>query len=152
MARSRYVWLMGITLICLLGIVAWKSPQTVMVALTQPEYAESPRAAIQRFWGYLDTRQLELAEQLLLTKELNPLGQKEFELWKGQVTNNPLISLKKMELADSPQPNILMVNVEWSSPIKEKIVDTYVMETKSTSEGWKIIQIQRVNVQSLPLL
>lgn len=149
MARSRYVWLMGITLICLFGIVAWKSPQAVMVALTEPQYADSPRAAVQRFWGYLDTRQLELAEQLLMSKELNPLGQQEFQLWKNQVKNNPLISLKKLEFADSAQPNVVMVNVEWSSPIKEKIVETYVMETQSTSEGWKIIQIQKVNAQSL---
>ncbi|ACL21049.1 hypothetical protein DesLBE_0322 [Desulfitobacterium sp. LBE] len=151
MARSRYVWIMGITLVCLLGIVAWKSPQSVMVSLTQPHYADSPQAAVQRFWGYLDTRQLELAEQLLMAKELNPLGQQEFELWKAQVKNNPLISLKKMELADSPQPNSVLVNVEWTSPAKEKIVQTYVMETQATSEGWKIIQIQKLDVQSLAL-
>ncbi|AFM00825.1 MULTISPECIES: hypothetical protein [Desulfitobacterium] len=152
MTRSRYVWIMGVTLICLLGIVAWKSPQAVMVSLTQPQYADSPRAAVQRFWGYLDTRQLELAEQLLVAKELNPLGQQEFELWKTQVRNNPLISLKKLGIADSPDPNSVMVNVEWTSPIKEKIVQTYVMQTQSTSEGWKIIQIQKVDVQSLALL
>lgn len=151
MARSRYVWIMGITLVCLLGIVAWKSPQSVMVSLTQPHYADSPQAAVQRFWGYLDTRQLELAEQLLMDKELNPLGQQEFELWKAQVKNNPLISLKKMELADSPQPNSVVVNVEWTSPVKDKIVQTYVMETRATSEGWKIIQIQKLDVQSLAL-
>ncbi|SHN82399.1 hypothetical protein [Desulfitobacterium chlororespirans] len=151
MARSRYVWIMGITLVCLLGIVAWKSPQSVMVSLTQPHYADSPQAAVQRFWGYLDTRQLELAEQLLMDKELNPLGQQEFELWKAQVKNNPLISLKKMELADSPQPNSVLVNVEWTSPVKDKIVQTYVMETRATSEGWKIIQIQKMDVQSLAL-
>lgn len=149
MARSRYVWLMGITLICLFGIVAWKSPQAVMVALTEPQYADSPRVAVQRFWGYLDTRQLDLAEQLLMSKELNPLGQQEFQLWKNQVKNNPLISLKKLEFVDSTQPNVIMVNVEWSSPIKEKIVETYVIETQPTSEGWKIIQIQKVNAQSL---
>lgn len=151
MARSRYVWIMGITLVCLLGIVAWKSPQSVMVSLTQPHYADSPQAAVQRFWGYLDTRQLELAEQLLMAKELNPLGQQEFELWKAQVKNNPLISLKKMELADSPQPNSVLVNVEWTSPVKDKIVQTYVMETRATAEGWKIIQIQKLDVQSLAL-
>jgi len=149
MARSRYVWLMGITLICLLGLVAWKSPQTVMVALTQPEYADSPRAAVQRFWGYLDTRQLELAEQMLIMNELNPLGKKEFEDWKDKVINNPLIGLKKLEVADSSQPHVLMVNVEWSSTLKEKIVDTYIMETKETDEGWKIIQIQKFNTQPL---
>jgi len=88
---------------------------------------------------------------LLIAKELNPLGQKEFELWKDQVKNNPLISLKKMEFAESPQPNIVMVNVEWSSPIKDKIVETYIMETKSTTEGWKIIQIQKLDIHSLTL-
>ncbi|MEL1135851.1 hypothetical protein AAC978_11760 [Desulfitobacterium sp. THU1] len=149
MARSRYVMVMAITLMCLIGIVSWKSPQAVMVALTEPQYADSPRVAVQRFWGYLDTRQLELAEQLVLAKDLNPFGQQEVELWKKQVTNNPLISLKKLEFANSLDPNIVMVSVEWSSPVKDKILETYLMETRSTAEGWKIIQIQKVNAQSL---
>lgn len=149
MTRSRYVWLMGITLICLLGVVAWKSPQAVMVALTEPQYADSPQAAVQRFWGYLDTRQLELAEQLIDPKILNPLGQQEYALWESRVKNNPLINLKKLEFGSSAHPNVVVVNVEWTSPIKEKIVETYLMETQSTEEGWKITQIQKLNAQSL---
>ncbi|MGE4273199.1 MAG: hypothetical protein AB7E31_10060 [Desulfitobacterium sp.] len=149
MARSRYVMVMAITLMCLIGIVSWKSPQAVMVALTEPQYADSPRVAVQRFWGYLDTRQLELAERLVLAKDLNPFGQQEVELWKKQVTNNPLISLKKLEFANSLDPNIIMVSVEWSSSVKDRILETYLMETRSTAEGWKIIRIQKVNAQSL---
>lgn len=151
MTRSRYVWLIGITFICLLGIVAWKSPQTVMVSLRQPQYADSPQAAVQRFWGYLDTRQLELAKQLLMAEELNPLGWQEFELWKTRMENNPLISLRKLELSDSAHPQSVLVNLEWTAPGKEQIIQTYVMETRATSEGWKIIQIQKVDIQSLAL-
>lgn len=149
MTRSRYVWLLGITLICLFGIVAWKSPQAVMVALSEPQYADSPQAAVQRFWGYLDTRQLDLAEQLIDPKNLNPLGQQEYALWKNRVKDNPLISLKKLEFGNYPNPNIVLVNVEWTSPIKEKIVETYLMETQPTDLGWKINQIQKLNAQSL---
>lgn len=149
MRHSRYVWLMGITLMCLIGITAWKSPQAVMVALAEPQHADSPRVAVQRFWGYLDSRQLELADQLLIPKQLNPLGKHEVEQWVARVEQNPLITLKKLEFVDSQLPNVIMVKVEWSSPLKDKISETYAMETQSTPEGWKIVQIQKMSVQSL---
>lgn len=149
MRHSRYVWLLGITLMCLIGITAWKSPQAVMVALAEPQYADSPRVAVQRFWGYLDSRQLELAEQLLIPKQMNPLGKHEVEQWVARVEQNPLITLKKLEFLDSQIPNMIMVKVEWSSPLKEKFSETYVMETQSTLDGWKIVQIQKLSVQSL---
>lgn len=149
MRHSRYVWLLGITLMSLIAITAWKSPQAVMVALAEPQYADSPRVAVQRFWGYLDSRQLELAEQLLVPKQMNPLGKHEVELWEARVEQNPLITLKKLEFADSPSPNMIIVKVEWSSPLKEKIVETYALETQSTPEGWKILQFKKMSVQSL---
>lgn len=149
MRYSRYVWLLGITLMCLIGITAWKSPQAVMVALAEPQYADSPRVAVQRFWGYLDSRQLDLAEHLIIPKQMNPLGKHEVEQWVARVEQNPLITLKKLEFVDSQIPNVIMVKVEWSSPLKEKILETYAMETQSTLEGWKIVQIQKMSVQSL---
>ncbi|MBP1760453.1 MAG: hypothetical protein H6Q63_1370 [Firmicutes bacterium] len=149
MRHSRYVWILGITLMCLIGITAWKSPQVVMVALAEPQYADSPRVAVQRFWGYLDSRQLDLAEQLLVSKQMNPLGKHEVELWEAKVGQNPLITLKKLDFVDSPIPNVIMVKVEWSSPLDEKISETYVMETQSTPEGWKIVQMKKVSEQSL---
>lgn len=148
MRHSRYAWLLGITLMCLIGITAWKSPKAVMVALTEPQHADSSRAAVQRFWGYLDSRQLDLAEQLLVSKQMNPLGKHEVELWEARVEQNPLITLKKLEFVDSPIANVIMVKVEWSAPMKEKILETYSMETQSTLEGWKIVQIKKMSVQS----
>lgn len=149
MRNSRYVWLLGITFICLLGITALKSPQAVMVALAEPQYADSPRVAVQRFWGYLDSRQLELAEQLLIPKQLNPLGKQEVEIWKDRVERNPLITLRKLDFIDSTTPNTVIVKINWSSPLKEEIFETYIMEVKSTPEGWKITQISKTSVQSL---
>jgi hypothetical protein len=149
MRHSRYIWLLGITLICLIGITAWKSPQAVMVALTAPQNADSPRVAVQRFWGYLDSRQLELAEQLILSKQMNPLGKHEVETWEDRVEKNPLINLKKLEFVESSSPNVIIVRVNWSSPLNEEIRETYVMETVSSPEGWKIVQISKMSTQSL---
>lgn len=149
MRHSRYVWLLGITLICLFGITAWKSPQAVMVALTEPQYADSPRVAVQRFWGYLDARQLDLAEQLILGKEMNPLGKQEVHVWQERVQQNPLINLKKIEFEDSLESKAkVVVRVHWASALKEEILETYVIETRQTPEGWKILQMDRINQQS----
>lgn len=148
MAGSRHVWLLAITLLCMAGILAWKSPQAVMVALREPVYADSSQTSIQRFWGYLDTRQLDLAEKMLAS-ELQPLGKHEYEVWQKRVLNNPLLSLRKVEFlkTDNSQGNgnLSLVNVEWTSSLKEKIVETYIIETLPTDEGWKIIQIQKAN-------
>lgn len=150
MKSSRYVWLLGITLLCMAGIMAWKSPQAVMVALTEPVYADSSQSAVQRFWGFLDTRQLDLAEKML-AQDLQPLGKHEYEVWQKRVLNNPLLSLKKVEIIKNSQENddVNLVNVEWTSPLKEKIVETYLIETLPTEEGWKIRQIQKINNHSL---
>jgi hypothetical protein len=148
MRHSRYVWLLGITLMCLFGVTAWKSPQAVMVALSEPQHADSPQVAVQRFWGYLDSRQLNLAEQLLLGKEMNPLGKHEVEVWEDRVQRNPLINLKKLEFIDSEDSNSIFVRVNWSSPLEEEILETYIMETSETAEGWKITQMKRMTPQS----
>lgn len=149
MRNSRYVWLLGISLICLLTISAWKSPQAIMVALTQPHYADSPQAAVQRYWGYLDSRQLDLAQKLLLPRQMNPLGKHEVEVWEDRVEQNPLINLKKLEFLNSENPKLITIKVEWSSALQEEIKETYVIETQSTLEGWKIVQIQKLGDQSL---
>jgi hypothetical protein len=150
MRHSRYVWLLVISLMCLLGITAWKSPQAVMFALAEPQYADSSRVAVQRFWGYLDSRQLALAEQLIVPKQMNPMGKYQVELWEDRVQKNPLITLKNLEFMESSSPNVIIVRVNWSSPLKEGIRETYAMETQSTLEGWKIVQITKVSPQSLP--
>lgn len=149
MRHSRYVWLLGITLMCLLGITAWKSPQAVMVALVKPQHADSPRVAVQRFWGYLDSRQLDLAEQLVLGQEMNPLDKHEVDLWKERVERNPLLNLKNLDLEDTKNPNSLIVRVNWTSPLKEQVLETYAIELRETPEGWKIFKMKQVSEQSL---
>ncbi|HVJ50363.1 hypothetical protein [Desulfitobacterium sp.] len=150
MRHSRYLWFLMIIMSCLVVMIAWKTPQAVVSAMAQPQFADSPRVAVQRFWNCLDNRQLELADQFLLSREMTPLGKHEVESLKDLVKKNPFISMKKLEFlnSSSPQDN-MMISISWDSPLHEKLSSTYAIETRSTPEGWKISQITKITSQSL---
>ncbi|WP_434512618.1 hypothetical protein [Desulfitobacterium sp. AusDCA] len=149
MRHSRYLWFVMIIMSCLVTIIAWKSPQNVVSAMAQPQFADSPRVVVQRFWDCLDTRQLDLVDQFLSGKEMSPTGKHEIENWKSLVEKNPLLSLQKLEFLSSSSPQSILIRVSWTSPLKENVTATYAMETQSTSSGWKISQIQKFSPQSM---
>lgn len=149
MRHSRYLWIVMIIMSCLVVIITWKSPQNVVSAMTQPQFADSPRVVVQRFWDCLDTRQLDLVDQFLAGKEMSPTGKKEIENWKSLVEKKPLLSLQKLEFLSSSSPQSVIIRVSWTSPLKENFTATYSMETQQTSTGWKISQIQKITPQSM---
>lgn len=149
MRHSRYLWFVIIVVSCLIVMITWKTPQTVVSAMTQPDFADSPRVAVQRFWNCLDTRQCELADQFLIRQDMNELSQKEIENWMTLVKKNPLISLQKLEFLSSSSPLSVLIRVFWVSPLDEKISAVYMCETQSTPSGWKISQLKKVASQSM---
>lgn len=149
MRHSRYLWFVMIIMSCLVIIIAWKSPQKVVSAMVQPQFADSQRVVVQRFWDCLDNRQLDLVDQFISGKEISPMGKHEIENWKSLVEKNPLLSLQKLEFLSSSTPQAVVIRVSWTSPLKENVTATYSMETRSTSSGWKISQIQKITPQSM---
>lgn len=151
MRHSRYLWILMISAICLVVVIAWKTPQSVVSAMAQPQFADSPRVAVQRFWDCLDNRQLELADQLILSQELSPMGMHEIATWKELVEKNPFLSLKKLEFLSASSQKGMLIRVTWASTLQDNITATYAIETQSTSEGWKISQIKKVTPQSMAI-
>lgn len=149
MRHSRYLWFLMIIMSCLAVMIAWETPQTVVSAMTKPQFADSPRVAVQRFWDCLDTRQLELADQFLLSQDMSPHGKDEIKQWKELVQKNPFLSLKKLELLNSPSQQNMLIRVSWASPLNENLTATYAIETQSTPDGWKISQIKKITPQSM---
>jgi len=84
MRYSRYVWFLGLSLFCLITIIAVRTPQTVISALADPYYGNSPQQTIQHFWQLMDLRQTDLARDLLMIPE-GSLDQKEFREWGNKV-------------------------------------------------------------------
>lgn len=151
MRQSRYLWFLMIILSCLVVMIAWKTPQAVVSAMAQPQFADSPRVAVQRFWDCLDNRQLELADQFLISQDLSPLGKYEVENWKERVEKDPFLSMKKLEFLSSSSQQDMMIRVSWDSPLHENLSTTYAIRTQSTPEGWKIAQIKKITPQSMAL-
>lgn len=149
MRHSRYLWFLVIIMSCLVVMVAWKTPQAVVSAMVQPQFADSPRAAVQRFWDCLDNRQLELADQFLLSREMAPLGKHEVESWKDLIEKNSLLSMQKLEFLSSTSPQAFVISVFWASPLNERFSATYSIETQSTPSGWKISQFKKITPQSM---
>jgi hypothetical protein len=146
MRYSRYVWLLGLSLFCLITIVAIKTPQTVISALADPHYGNSPQETIRNFWQLMDLRQTDLARDLLIV----PAGssdEKEFKEWETRLNKDPLLSLQKLEFmnSDSSMTKGLVVRVYWSSPIEDVQYETFSMNLKQSENGWLIERIKRMN-------
>lgn len=139
MQRSRYLWILGIALLCLAGILAWKSPGTVMSALAHPEYADSPRATVQHFWNLLDSREMAIAEEMVA-----PGKSVELQALTQLLEKNPLLSLQKVEFLDTTNPQAVVVRVFWLSPPKDVESQKYVFDLEQYERGWRIISCKRL--------
>ena len=150
MRQSRYVWLMGLAILCLAAIIAFRTPQTVISTLVDPNYRNSPQATIQYFWNLMDLRQTKLARELLISPQLSS-DEKEFEFWETKLNNDPMLSLQKVDFVNSESDNTSteLVEVTWTSPIQEIQQAAFSMNLKLTEKGWRIQSLRRIKDFSL---
>ena len=146
MCYSRYVWFLGLSLFCLITIITFKTPQTVISALADTHYGDSPQKTIQHFWQLMDLRQTDLARDLLIMSE-GSLDQKEFREWETRLNKDPLLSLQKLEFmnSDSAISQGVVVRVFWTSPIEDVQYVTFSINLKQSEKGWCIERIKRMN-------
>ena len=148
MRQSRYVWLIGLSLLCLFTIITFKTPQTVISALADSHYRDSPRSTIQHFWALMDLRQTDLARDLL-SLPAGSLDENEFNAWETRLNKDPLLSLKKVEFMNmdpnSATAQAVVLRVFWTSPVQDVQNVTFSMNLKQTEKGWCIERIKRMN-------
>lgn len=146
MRQSRYVWLLGISLVCLITIISFKTPQTVISTLANPQYGDSPRTTIQHFWNLMDLRQTDLARDLL-TLPVGSSDEKEFIAWETKLNEDPMLSLQKVEFmnSDSGISQAVVVRVFWTSIDHGAQNVTFSINLKQTDHGWRILGIKRIN-------
>ena len=146
MRYSRYVWFLGLSLFCLISIIAFKTPQTVISALANPHYGDSPQKTIQHFWQLMDLRQTDLARDLLIMSD-GTSEQKEFKEWETRLNKDPLLSLQKLEFmnSDSTIAQGVVVRVYWTSPIENVQYVTFSINLKQSEKGWCIEKIKRLD-------
>lgn len=145
MRYSRYVWFLGLSLFCLITLIAVKTPQTVISALADPHFGDSPQKTIQHFWQLMDHRQTDLARDLLVMPE-GSLDQKEFQEWETRLNKDPLLSLQKVVFmnSDSGIAQGVVVRVFWTSSIEEVQSVTFSINLKQTEKGWRIERLKRM--------
>jgi hypothetical protein len=146
MRRSRYVWLLGISLFCLIALISLKTPQTVISTLADPQFGESPRTTIQNFWNLMDRRQTDLARDLLDLPE-GSSDENEFRAWETRLNKDPMLSLQKVEFmnSDSDSSQAEVVRVSWTSLNQGVQRVTFSINLKQTEKGWRIQRIKRIN-------
>ena len=146
MRRSRFVWFLGLSLFCLVAIIALKTPQTVVSALADPHYGDSPQQTIKHFWQLMDVRQTDLAGELLVTPE-GSLDQKVFKDWETKLNKDPLLSMQKLEFmnSDLALSQGVVVRVYWTSPIDAVQYVTFSINLKQSEKGWRIERIKQIS-------
>ncbi|KUO76173.1 MAG: hypothetical protein APF81_14990 [Desulfosporosinus sp. BRH_c37] len=146
MRYSRYVWFLGLSIFCLITIISFKTPQTVISALADPHYGDTPQKTIQHFWRLMDLRQTDLARDLLIMPD-GSLDLKEFNEWETRLNKDPLLSLQKLEFisSDSAISQGVVVRVFWTSPNEAVQYVTFSIYLKQSEKGWRIERIKRMN-------
>ncbi|AFM42025.1 hypothetical protein Desaci_3121 [Desulfosporosinus acidiphilus SJ4] len=149
MRQSRYVWILGLSIVCLFTIVMFQTPQTVISTMADPHFQSNPRTTIQHFWSLMDRRQTDLAQDLLLLPK-GSRDDQEFKTWAATLNKDPLLSLQKVELLNSEQTagQEVIVRVSWLSPNQEVQSATFAMGLKQTENGWRIQKFKRINTLS----
>lgn len=142
MRQSRYIWIILISGLCMIGMVFWSGPEKVWSALADGSYGNQSVAVVQRFWQALDLRQTSLAQAM--TAEDNAADQ-ELDYWTDLVNRDPLIKLQKTEFIEVETPESLMVRVVWSDGMGETYSFSYAFVMRETEQGWKIQSINKVN-------
>jgi len=145
MRQSRYVWLIGISLFCLMTIIVLKTPQAVISTLADPQYGSSPRTTIQQFWKFMDLRQTDLARDLLILPK-GSLDESEFNAWESRMNKDPMLSLQKVEFMnpDLDGSQDVIVRVSWTSSGEEAMQAMFSMNLVQTEKGWEIQGIKRI--------
>ena len=146
MRQSRYVWLLGISLFCLVTIIVLKTPQAVISTLADPQYGSSPQTTIHQFWKLMDLRQTNLAQDLMISAQGSP-GDREFKVWESRLNKDPMLSLQKVEFMNSELDGsqAIIVRVSWTSSIQEVQQVMFSMSLKQTEKGWRIQEIKKIN-------
>ncbi|EGW38120.1 hypothetical protein [Desulfosporosinus sp. OT] len=148
MRHSRYLWLLGLSVFCLITIITFKTPQTVISALADSHYRNSPRSTIQQFWSLMDLRQTDLARDLL-SLPTGSLDENEFIAWQTMLNKDPLLTLQKVEFMNSDQDSLssqtVVVRVYWTSPVQDVQNVTFSMNLKQAEKGWRIERIKRIS-------
>jgi len=128
------------------AIIALKTPQTVVSALADPHYGDSPQQTIKHFWQLMDVRQTDLAGELLVTPE-GSLDQKVFKDWETKLNKDPLLSMQKLEFmnSDLALSQGVVVRVYWTSPIDAVQYVTFSINLKQSEKGWRIERIKQIS-------
>lgn len=145
MQHSRYPWLIGIILLSLFLFLSWKTPQTVITAMTDPFYSDSPQLTIQKFWNFLDSRQVDLAKGLIRNETTPSEGIDLVSELKKIVEEDALLKLKKVEFLDLSNPQAIIVKVTWSSSLHKVQTKMYCFDVRKTNLGWRIWEIKIIN-------
>ncbi|MFZ3101055.1 MAG: hypothetical protein WA131_03385 [Desulfitobacteriaceae bacterium] len=145
MQHSRYVWLIGIIVLCLFLTLSWKTPQAVMTALADPSYSDSPQITVQRFWNFLDSRQVDLAKGLINSDGATTNRISLLYEWEKVVEQDALLRLQKVEFLDLRNPQAVIVKVTWSSSLQQVQTAMYSFDVRRTNQGWHIWQIKQLN-------
>jgi len=143
MLYSRHLWILGIAILCLLGLTLWKTPQAVWNTLTDPQFASSPRVSVLRYWDMLDSRQTDLARELLTVDQAGAVPV-EFQTWEKNLKEDPFLTIKQVEFLDSGNSQNIIVRVSWNSLASATEVATYSFQVVETEQGWRIYQIRRI--------
>lgn len=146
MRQSRYVWLLGLSLFCMMTIFVLKTPQKVISTLAEPQYGSSAKTTIQQFWRLMDLRQTNLAQDLLILPK-GSSDESEFKLWESQMNDDPMLSLQKVEFLNPEMDSAetFIVRVLWTSPVQDVQTVLFSMNLTQTEKGWKIQGLKRIN-------
>ena len=121
-------------------IVWWQKPDSAIVAITQGKCISSPQTTIETFYKRMDTRQFDLAKELIAMEGNN----NEVESLIRLLDNNPYISIQNINIKNTNLPNKFIIDLTLNSIISSKSQLVYETQVDQINNEWYIISLKPV--------
>jgi len=130
MLFNRHLFIIMFSVFFIGVIFWWQKPAATVSAMAGGEYYANPYSLVNTYWKRLDYRQFNLAEDMIAGS-----ASQEHNRLQKKLTDNPLLSIQKVEIHNTLEKNILAVKITIGSVIDKKEEINYLISAGQSDRG-----------------
>lgn len=119
----------------------WQTPAATVTAMAKGESIAKPYNIVKNYWNKLDYRQFHLAEELTAKG-----AQGDHASMEKIFTENPLLSLQKIDIELTPEHNTFLVKTSYGSLITHKQECNYAVKVDLIEGKYLISSIKTISL------
>ena len=133
MLLNRHFYFLILSVFFIGIIFSWQTPGNSVSAMVKGEQSSNPYAVVKNYWKRMDYRQFDLASELLSEK-----ANKEHVYLEKVLTDNPFLSIQRVDCETGLNQDEMIVTVLYGSTIDQKQQINYLFKFKYSEGRWLI--------------